>query len=156
MNKSEFLNILRESLSGEIATSILEQNISYYDGYISAQTIEEEERTIDGLGDPRLIAKTIVEAERAAKEKNKSNWSTAEHQEYSSGPEDNEKEQSTGFNQNIFLSKMQWYHKLIAIVVIVVLFVIIAVIGRLVIGFLFAFGLPILLLILVMSLFRRR
>ena len=63
MNKEEFLNILRQSLSGEVANQIIDQNVRYYDSYISAQTLQEEAEIIDRLGDPRLIAKTIIEAE---------------------------------------------------------------------------------------------
>jgi uncharacterized membrane protein len=156
MNKSEFLNILRQSLSGEVTTNVIEQNISYYDGFISAQTVEDEGRIIDELGDPRLIAKTIIEAEKAAKEKSKGNWSGANYQGHIPEQDEEYKETSSESRQNIFLSNLKWYHKLIAVIAIIVLFIFIAVIGRLVLGFLFAFGLPLLLLLLVMSLFRRR
>ena len=156
MSKSEFLSILRQSLSNEVATNILEQNLSYYEGYISAQSVEDELRIIDGLGDPRLIAKTIIEADRAAKEKSKGNWSGAYYDGNSTEQEEQFSGSSTEYNRNIFVSRMKWYHKLIAVAVIIVLFIVIALIGRLVLGFLFAFGLPILLLLLVMTLFRRR
>ncbi len=157
MNKEEFLNILRNSLSGEVTNEIIEQNVRYYDGYISAQTLEEEVEIIDRLGDPRLIAKTIIEAEKAAKEKSMNNWSrTTSYQSHTSEAEEQYRDNSAEHGKHVFYTNMQWYHKLIAILVIVVLFVVIALIGRLVIGFLFAFGLPILLIILIMSLFRKR
>ena len=156
MNKTEFLNILRQSLSGEVAPNILEENISYYDGYIGAQTVEEENRSIEELGDPRLIAKSIIEAERAAKEKSKGNWSEPNHQGYTSEQEEEHGDNSSEFNRNIFFANIKWYHKLIAVVVVIVIFVIVALIGRLLLSFLFAFGLPILLLVLVISLLRKR
>ena len=156
MNKTEFLEILRQSLSGEVTNQNIDQNIRYYDGYISAQTLEEEANIIDSLGDPRLIAKTIIEAEKAAKEKSMNNWSGSNYQSYSSGAEEKDGDNTTEQNKNVFFANIQWYHKLIAILVVIVLFVLIAIIGRLVIGTLFTFGLPILLILVVLSLFRKR
>jgi uncharacterized membrane protein len=156
MNKVEFLDILRQSLSGEVTNQSIEQNVRYYDGYISAQTPEEEADIIDRLGDPRLIAKTIIEAEKAAKEKSMNNWSGSNYQSHTTEAEEEHRDNSDGQGKNVFFTNMQWYHKLIAILVVIVLFVLIALIGRLVIGFLFAFGIPILLVLLVMSLFRKR
>lgn len=156
MNKTEFLNILQQSLSGEVTSQSEEQNVRYYNDYISARTIEDEADIIDRLGDPRLIAKTIIEAEKVAKEKSMNHWSGSNYQSHTSESEEEYRDNSTGRSKNVFFTNMLWYHKLIAVLVIIVLFVLIAFIGRLVIGFLFAFGLPILLVLLVMSLFRRR
>jgi uncharacterized membrane protein len=156
MDKIEFLDILRQSLSGEVINQSIEQNIRYYDGYISAQTLEEEADIIDRLGDPRLIAKTIIEAEKVAKEKSMNNWSGSNYQSHTTEEGQEHRDNSDTRGKNVFFTNMQWYHKLIAILVIILLFVLIALIGRLVIGFLFAFGIPILLVLLVMSLFRKR
>lgn len=156
MNKEEFLNILRQSLSGEVANQIIDQNVRYYDSYISAQTLQEEAEIIDRLGDPRLIAKTIIEAEKAAKEKSMNNWSGTNYQNYTSDVYEEYKDNTTDHNKHIFFTNMKWYHKLIAVMVIIILFVIIAMVGKLVIGLLFTFSLPILLIFLVMLLFRKR
>lgn len=156
MNKEEFLNILRQSLSGEVANEVINQNVRYYDSYISAQTLEEEAEIIDRLGDPRLIAKTIIEAEKAAKEKSMNNWSGTNYQNYTSDAYEEYKDNTTDHDKHIFFTNLKWYHKLIAVMVIIVLFVIIAMVGKLVIGLLFTFSLPILLVFLVMLLFRKR
>ncbi len=156
MNKREFLDILRQSLSGEVDNQSIEENSRYYDGYISAQTLEEEAEIIDRLGDPRLIAKTIIEADKASKEKNVKNWSESNYQRYTAGEEEEYSSNSTEHSKNFFFTNMKWYHKLIAILVIILFFVLIAIIGRFVIATIFTFGLPILLILLVMSLFRKR
>lgn len=156
MNKTEFLNILRQALGGEVSQDVIEQNISYYAGYISAQTMEDENRIIDELGDPRLIAKSIIEAEKAAKEKSRSNWSGSDYKSNASEQYEEYNGKSGELNQGIFFTRMKWYHKLIAIAVIIVLLILIAMIGRLLLSVVFVFGLPILLLLLVMTLFRRR
>ena len=69
MNKAEFLSILRGRITGRIPTSEVEAQIDYYsayiDGRIGAGLTEEE--AVGELGDPLLIAKTVVEStDRAA------------------------------------------------------------------------------------------
>ena len=62
MNKSEFLKILKESLSVSLEKSAIDTQIKYYDDYISNEIKngKTEKEVLDELGDPRLIAKTIM------------------------------------------------------------------------------------------------
>lgn len=64
MNSQEFLDKLRLALSGQIGASQVEENIAYYREYISAQVRmgQPEEAVLGNLGDPRLIAKSIISA----------------------------------------------------------------------------------------------
>ncbi len=64
MTKQEFLDELRSCLVGRVDERELQAQISYYDSYIthevnSGRTVEE---VMDGLGSPRLIAKTVIQA----------------------------------------------------------------------------------------------
>ena len=61
MNKSEFLRILKESLEMSLEKTAINEQIDYYDKYISDEIKKgkTEKEVIDELGDPRLIAKTI-------------------------------------------------------------------------------------------------
>lgn len=71
MSKNEFLTILRGQLTGQIPTSEVESQISYYEAYISGQmgSGASEESVVEELGDPRLIAKTLIDStNRAAEE----------------------------------------------------------------------------------------
>lgn len=65
MNKQEFVDRLRVSLSGRISPSLVEENAHYYEDYINTQIRlgASEEDVLEGLGDPRLIARSIVAAE---------------------------------------------------------------------------------------------
>ena len=66
MSKKEFLTLLRNSLEGYIPQDEVEENIAYYQTYF--QESEESEKTlIEELGDPRLIARTIIDAYKASK-----------------------------------------------------------------------------------------
>ncbi len=156
MSKIEFLNILRQALDGEVSAEVIEQNIQYYDTYIESKSMEEEAQTISELGNPRLLAKTIIEADKAAKEKSRGGWSQGNTQDYQSNAEYSEQEEAPKFGRTFSFSNLKWYHKIIVALVAIILLVLIVLIGRLIIGFLFAFGLPLILILLIMTLFRRR
>ena len=62
MSKAEFLKILKETLEASLDKDAIKEQIKYYDDYISGE-IEKgktEKEVLDELGDPRLIAKTIM------------------------------------------------------------------------------------------------
>ncbi len=65
MSKQEFVNRLRISLSGKVSPALVEENASYYEEYINTQIRlgQREETVLESLGDPRLIARSIVAAE---------------------------------------------------------------------------------------------
>ena len=61
MKKDEFLRLLREALQGDVPAAVIEENIRYYNNYISEEMGKgrSEEEVIAEIGDPRLIANTI-------------------------------------------------------------------------------------------------
>ena len=63
MIKQDFLDKLRISLNGKIAANQVEEHIRYYEDYINVEMRKgkSEEEVMLSLGEPRLIAKTIVE-----------------------------------------------------------------------------------------------
>lgn len=65
MNRQEFVDRLKISLSGKVSPALVEENARYYEDYINTQVRlgEAEEDVLEGLGDPRLIARSIVAAE---------------------------------------------------------------------------------------------
>jgi uncharacterized membrane protein len=154
MNKIEFLETLRQSLEGEVNREIIEQNIRYYDQYIGNQP-EGEDKALEALGNPRLIAKTIIETAKA------SEHNQTDSRKRESHTDDQGYGEKTGYNNNeqrnnIFYTNLKWYHKLIFVLVLLLLIIILVYIGKIIIGFLFAFGVPILLVLLLLSLFRKR
>lgn len=79
MLKQDFLDILRNALSGHLGTSELNENLNYYEGYINAQVRQgrSEEEVLVELGDPRLIARSIKTAAKHA-DNNSTGWNQAE------------------------------------------------------------------------------
>lgn len=70
MERQEFLQGLEEALTGEISVRQLQSNLQYYRDYISEEISRgrPEQEVMEELGDPRLIARTIVDAAVAEEE----------------------------------------------------------------------------------------
>ena len=83
MTKREFLETLNFCLTGKISSSLLQENMSYYSEYIDSQMNlgYSEEAVMESLGDPRLIARTIVQTNGVE------NVEEASYRESSSGAE---------------------------------------------------------------------
>lgn len=67
MNKREFLQKLREYLSYELPQRYVEKNLRYYNDYIDkeAKKGRTQRDILDDLGDPQLIAKSIIDAAKS-------------------------------------------------------------------------------------------
>ena len=63
MTKHQFLDRLQAGLNGKLAPDLIMENIRYYEDYINTEIRKgkSEEEVLESLGDPRLIARTIVE-----------------------------------------------------------------------------------------------
>lgn len=63
MNKAEFLETLGEKLSEDLPSPLVISNLQYYESYINGaiQGGRTEQEVLEELGDPHLIARTIVD-----------------------------------------------------------------------------------------------
>ena len=70
MGKNEFIDKLRLALNGRIAPAQVEDNINYYRDFIQSEinSGKTESQVMDMLGDPRLIARTIIDTSVPADE----------------------------------------------------------------------------------------
>lgn len=68
MNRYEFISTLRTALTGKVPGTTVEDNVQYYEEYIEIQLRQgkNEEEILAALGDPRLLARTIIEANKFA------------------------------------------------------------------------------------------
>lgn len=62
MTKQDFMEKLRLALNGKVTSRQLMENLDYYEEYINTEIRKgkSEEDVLAGLGDPRLIARTIA------------------------------------------------------------------------------------------------
>jgi hypothetical protein len=84
MTKREFLAELRNALEGQIPSQDIEENIRYYDSYFRESTKTEQE-TCRELGDPRLIARSLIDSFVAAKGPMADYYTRQARDEYSRG-----------------------------------------------------------------------
>ncbi len=63
MSRQEFIEKLRMALSGRMPSAAVADNVNYYEDYINMEIRKgrTEEDVPASLGDPRLIAKTIIQ-----------------------------------------------------------------------------------------------
>ncbi|MCD7837040.1 MAG: DUF1700 domain-containing protein [Lachnospiraceae bacterium] len=63
MTKKEFIDKLRAALNGRIPTAKVTENVNYYEDYINTEIRKgrTEQEVLASLGEPRLIAKTIIQ-----------------------------------------------------------------------------------------------
>ena len=68
MNKIEFIEKLQRTLAGGLDSMQVAENVRYYQEYIESemQKGNTEEAVLSQLGDPRLLAKSIIEANKRA------------------------------------------------------------------------------------------
>lgn len=70
MNKQEFLDVLGQALKRGMTDGEVAENVRYYDAYIEQEKAggQGEEQVISELGDPRLIARTILQVDQKKEE----------------------------------------------------------------------------------------
>lgn len=129
MNRAEFLEILRSKLSGQMQEGRVAAHVRYYEDYIQSQVQKGrgEEQVLNELGDPRLIAKTLLDTDAdAGNEGGYYEESTDDAYAYGSGED---MQEGTGVKRTHKLDLSTWYGKLIvvagAVAAIVLLIVVI-------------------------------
>lgn len=68
MDRTEFIDRLQRALSGGVNSSQVAENVRYYREYIDVEIRKgrSEEEVLGSLGDPRLLARSIIEANKRA------------------------------------------------------------------------------------------
>ncbi len=68
MNRTEFIERLQRALAAGISSGQVAENVRYYQDYIDSEVRRgrSEGEVLDSLGDPRLLAKSIIEANKHA------------------------------------------------------------------------------------------
>ena len=130
MNKKEFLDILYEQLSGQMPEGTVSSHIQYYRNYIEEQrrTGRSEDDILSELGDPRLIARTLLDTDSVGSSRSYSPYTeTDDHYEQNSS--DTRKVKHHSFHLNL----STWYGKVAVILIAaVVLFLVFTVLSILI------------------------
>lgn len=143
MDRTEFIEILRIQLSGQMQASRAAAHIRYYEDYIQSQVRggRTEEEVLAELGDPRLIAKTLIDTNT---DDGTEVYDEYQEEYYEEGPDTGNISQPKIKTHRIDLST--WYGKaLVILCAAVVIIALVAVIGT-VLPFFIVFALVVYLL----------
>lgn len=68
MEKTEFIERLQRALAAGLSSGQVAENVRYYQDYIDSEIRKgrSEKEVMESLGDPRLLAKSIIEANKHA------------------------------------------------------------------------------------------
>lgn len=154
MNKKEFLDILGRRLAQQLSQEKIAENIRYYDEYLTEKVQQgmTEQEAIDQLGDPLLIARTIMDTSSDEMGK-KTVYEEGYMGNYQESPrEDNLKEYHRGTD-----GKLQTrLGCLVAVIVVILLLTLILKLVGSVLSFVLPVLIPVLIIGMVLEYFRKR
>ena len=141
MTKKEFLNDIKESLEQEVSSTVLQENLKYYNDYIEDEVRKgrSEQEVISELGDPWALAKTIIDMQESQ------GYTYGEYQET-----ENTYQESQTQKAKVFRIDSMWKKILLYLVIGFVLFTIVSVVSGIV-SILAPIALPVLAVIFVIQ-----
>lgn len=179
MTKQEFLDELRQSLSGEVSSESIMDSYRYYSTYIEDEmrSGKSEEQVVEELGRPSLIARSIIAAHTGEREADEIYTEDGKTRRVKNNPfaqgnmfsgkseaekeqEKTEKEQRKREKKPFVFDFGAWYAKVLYVLLFIILILI--VLGLIRIGFwvIVHLGIPILLLLgiiyLLMYIFQKK
>jgi hypothetical protein len=152
MTKIEFLEKLRSALGNDLSGSIIQENVDYYNEYITNEVRNgrSEAEVIAELGDPWVIARTIIDSVENRSDEVDNTYDTGNgYDGYGRGERD--------YNGNIQMYRLNtwWKHLLVILGIVGIIVIIVAVIGGLV-SLLAPLLIPIIIVMIVVRLLGNR
>lgn len=148
MTRDEFLKELRAAMENDLSGRVVQENVAYYEQYIldEVQKGRSEEEVLQMLGDPWILARTIIDAADGTDQ------AVAYEQDGDYFGHERENRERAGIDSQIHVFGFDtWWKKLLLILAIVmVVLIVVALISGLV--KLFA---PVIILILAVSIIGR-
>jgi len=120
MTREEFITKLREALRGSVPEDVIRVNVNYYQNYINEEMAKgrSEEDVLSGLGDPRLIAHTILDAQPSSQAGGESNRQSNTYQ--------NEDYQNNENRRSSVNRGVSWKPVLILVLVILIIIMVVS------------------------------
>lgn len=132
MSREEFLRELEEALAGDVPEAVIRDNVSYYGSYLSQEMARGRsvEEIVDEIGEPFIVAKTIIEHCEASGEcAGDGGYESSYQESYSDGG--NRSQTQSPFPNMRYIDLNQWYWKLLAGIL---MFLIVSLVFRLIGG----------------------
>ena len=154
MNKEEFLYKMKDALDGQVSEIIISDNIDYYKNYINSEMLngKSEIEVLDMLGDPRLLAKTVIEMQE---NDNNENNTKSENNKYNDDNYDDYNQEEDDFSKRADNSKVHSIFGLKGCLISILMLFIVFIILRFLLSVAINFAIPICIIILLVGLFKR-
>ena len=125
MDKKEFLDILYNQLSGQMPEGNIAAHVQYYRNYIEEEQRKgrTESEILAELGDPRLIARTLLDTEGPSGNPQAAEYYSESYNERSSGYDgygNSDSGQRKVRQHSFHLDLTTWYGKLAVILIAIV------------------------------------
>lgn len=149
MTKQEFLNELKQALSGEVSPEAMMDAYSYYSGYIDEQirSGKTEEQVIEALGKPFMLARSIIAAQTRQREADVEYTEDGRTRKVSGWENRKAQQPEKGERKEFVFDMNAWYTKVIGIVFLIVMVCIVFFVIKVGLWVLVTFGIPILLVL---------
>jgi len=154
MNKEEFLEKMKKALDGQVSDIIITDNIDYYRNYIKSEMTngKSEIEVLEMLGDPRLLAKTVIELQGID---NNGNINNSENNKYYDDNDGDYNQEDEDLRKGNYNSKQHSFLGfkgcLISILVLLIVFAIL----RFLLSTAIYFAIPICIMIVLVGIFKR-
>lgn len=148
MTKIEFLEKLEKELRANVDMQTVRENVEYYDGYIRGEAANgrSESAVLDELGDPWVIARTIIDTQ-----------GTKGQEEYVyDAPQENYSRNASGPVKTHFWALDTWWKKLLLILGIVGIISIILSVVAGIVSLAAPILIPVLIVMMVVKLLKRK
>ena len=149
MTKQEFLEELKNALSGEVPAEVLMDSYRYYANYIEEELKNgrREEEILEELGKPSLIARSIIAAqagERVADVEYMEDGTTRKVRRKDTA---GKQEKTTRIRKEFVFDFDSWYARVLYIAVIILVLIIVLSLLKFGLWILVTFGIPILIIL---------
>lgn len=153
MTRNEFLDRLREALGNDLSPLAVQENVDYYNQYILDEVKggKSEEDVIDELGDPWVIARTVIDASEGIQ-----GMGTDSGYAYESNGQGYGYGRQGGYVKRAETSKRGWWRLIVMLLGIIgVLIAVVAVIGG-IISLVAPILIPVLIIMIIIRSFGRK
>jgi|GEM_PF-1612666 len=150
MTKQQFLDELRDALTGEVAVNVMMDSYNYYSHYIDEEmrSGKSEEQVLEELGKPMLIARSIIAAHEGERNVDYEYTEDGHNKTVRNNPFKN-KENGNGSDAGSRLHSAfdNIMSKIMFVLVLLVLFFLVFFVIKIGVWVLVTFGIPILLVL---------
>lgn len=142
MNKKEFLDTLYNQLSGQMPEGSIAAHVQYYRNYIEDAVTQgrTEAEVLNELGDPRLIARTLLDTDSTASGNPQTTGSYSEPYTDNSYNDDSRSGSKKVKSRSFHIDLSTWYGKLAVILIAAVVIILLCTVLSVLIPVMIIFG----------------